>query len=136
MFEAADVHRCAHEMRPYLNELLGSDAPVVDDALADLIKRADADEKVDNLMLEVFGRHKATREWARRYLQGDEDPADIMKDLRQYIPPPGGSLPVPASGSKYRCPKGDFQWAQQFLGQSPPLCPTHKVPLDLEVPTP
>jgi hypothetical protein len=44
-----------------------------------------------------------------------------------YSPPPGIS-PVPAS-TYYVCPAGDYEWTQQRAGETPPLCPNHRIPL-------
>jgi rubrerythrin len=110
-----DIMECAFSIRPYLTNLLGTEAEEIERNLASLLERADYGEKVDHLILHLLRQHMSTREWARRY---------IGKHLRDYQQTGGNSGLVRAS-AKYFCPHCGYSWVQQFAGERPPLCKKH-----------
>lgn len=126
--ESVDIVECAWAIQPYLTDLLAVNATTVEQELARLLTSASAGQKVDNLILAALSQHTPTREWARRYLQGDADPSGTPKDLRDYSQPPGVASPVTASGPRYVCPKCGQKWIRRAAGQTPPPCTTPNCP--------
>lgn len=124
MYTSEDVLEGARSIRPMLSELLGLNAPDVDNLLADLLTAAEGGDKVDNKVLDLLARNDATRLWMRDYLRADEKDAFVV---RGYSPPPGP--PGPVSAHKYVCPYRDYTWYQRSVGQPVPKCPTHGVEL-------
>src|SRR5438128_1069113 len=54
MYQPEDILEGARSIRPYLRSLLASDADMIDREVVDLLGRAQAGEKVGNLLLDVL----------------------------------------------------------------------------------
>lgn len=119
MYLTEDILACARDIRVALLELVGDQAPIVEQALNDLLDRAAAGEKTDIPILEVLANRDPTKEWAHNYLEGDAD--DWWADqIKAYSPAPGAPTPVPAVGPRYFCPRCGRRWTQRQAGEVPP----------------
>lgn len=106
----------AREIRAYLPELLGDQAPAVDRDLAALLAQAQRGETVDDLLLRLLKDHEATYLWMGEYLS-------TRRVAKGFESLPGRSGAIAAA--KYICPEGDYVWYQRSTGQTIPRCPTH-----------
>jgi hypothetical protein len=130
MYTTKDILECAYDIRSALPHLLSDQALQVEQELTALLTRATAGEKTDVLILHLLSQHPPTKEWARRYLRGDQE-GEWIDPNRNYSTPPGASEPVPVAGVRYFCPWCGFRWIRREAGQQPPaLCPNdNKTPL-------
>jgi hypothetical protein len=69
---------------------------------------------------EVLRAREETRAWMRDH---DPEPPDVER-LTEL-----GGRPTGPLGTYYVCPKGDYDWVRENVGEEVPLCPTHHVPL-------
>jgi hypothetical protein len=132
MYPTEDILECGYDIRPALEHLLGEQATVVEQQLMALLTRAAAGEKADTLILDLLSQYQPAKEWARRYLKGDQatgwiDYSRSPGDTR----PPGQQGPVFASGTRYFCPWCGLRWIRREAGQMPPaICPNdNKTPM-------
>lgn len=125
IYESEDILQSAKAARPYLYHLIGEEAIALEEELDHLISRADRGEDVDNLILELFRKHDASREWMKSALEPGEEV------LRKYTPLPGQPKPVPAT-TRFICQvQGcEFIWVRRHVRQGIPPCPQHNRDLE------
>lgn len=117
MANEVPVVETVYAIRPYLRDLIGDAAPQVEADLLALAERAAQGEQVDVPIIDVLGRHRPTRDWARRYLGADEEGTKSL-----YQPAPG--MPAPGMATAvYVCAQCGWRWVRRAAGQPVPLCP-------------
>jgi hypothetical protein len=116
VFKPEDVLEGTRSIRPYLPDLLGTEAEEVDRQLAELLEKANTEQKVDQQILEILKSRPKTRNWMAEFLS----PKQQSKGWQQL---PGSSGAV--SARKYVCPQGDYVWYRRSAGILVPSCPTH-----------
>jgi hypothetical protein len=119
LWEAA---RC---VRPYLTGLVGSDAPIVDAAVAEILNGAhheDAESQLRSL-LESYDGTEAFLERVLEDAPSYRPPQVVAAQATQRGSLSGDSLPVDAD--KFVCPYGDFAWYLPEVGAPIPRCKTH-----------
>lgn len=123
MFTPEDVLEGARSIRPYLPELLRSEAEQVDQQLADLLKKAKAGQQVDQQILELLKSHRKTHDWMAVFLS----PKQASKGYQRL---PGNIGAV--SAQKFVCPEGDYVWYRRTARTPVPSCPNHGelIPVD------
>jgi rubrerythrin len=62
--------------------------------------------------------------------QPEEKQAEAIRGL--YNPPLGRMIQIPAGIKVYKCPECDYMWLQNKTWETPPLCPEHEIPLELD----
>jgi hypothetical protein len=116
----------ARSVRPYLNELVGADAPDVDAALADLLNNAEHDADTEHRLRMVLEAHDDTTTFLEDVL--DDVPAyrppQVLSKLTRYTDMVGDSQPV--SADKFACQRSDYVWYLPEVGVPIPRCPTHQ----------
>ena len=122
-FTPEDVLEGARTIRPFLPDLLGTEAEPVDQQLAELLGQAKAGQQDDQQILEILTSHPKTRSWIAEFLS----PEQASKGYQSL---PG--KPSAVSAPKYVCPEGDYTWFQRSAGTPVPSCPTHNCQLTLE----
>jgi hypothetical protein len=122
-FTPEDVLEGARTIRPFLSNLLQTEAEPVDQQLAHLLGQAKAGLQVDQQILEILESHPKTCRWIDEFLSSEQ----VSKG---YQPSPG--KPGVVSTPKYVCPEGDYIWFQRSAGTPVPSCPTHNCQLTLE----
>ena len=125
MYDKNDYQDGARAIRPYLKELLGAEAEIVDQQLAELLESGRRGNKVENLILETVRHYESTRRWMAEFLE-KKLPPELAQVSREYQPPLGGK---PVAAPKYACPEGDYTWYRQSVRDPVPTCPTHAVQL-------
>lgn len=125
MYNSEDVLEAARVIQPYLPDLLGAEAAIVDQALAALLAKAAAGEAVDNPILELLAERDATREWAQKFLI-DKMPPPVM---RTYDPLAGSPSVINANTFVCPAPGCPRIWHRPKAGIAPPVCPEHKISL-------
>jgi len=120
-FDPEDVLECARSIRPFLPDLLGSEAENFDRQLADLLALSKTRTPVNTKILELLTSHPKTRQWAAEFLASQ--PTSKGANSRGYERLPGSSDAV--SAPKYACPQGDYVWYRRSVGIPIPVCPTH-----------
>lgn len=120
-----DIFETARTIRPYLPDLIGSEAETVDNTLVDLLTKADAGNPVDNLILELLAERDATRKWAREFLQ-DKVPPPVT---RSYNPLAGSVSQINADTFVCKMDGCDYVWYRPKQGIEPPNCPKHEIQL-------
>ena len=129
MYQPEDILEGARSIRPYLRSLLASDADMIDREVADLLGRAQAGEKVGNLLLDVLSRNDATREWMAQFLKNHQLQYREETDTssKSFEPPAGevSALEMPI----FRCPQCDYEWRRPFVGMPIRECPVHHISL-------
>ena len=120
------VWEAARSVRPYLNELVGPDAPNVDAALAELLTDAECDEQSEYRLRMVLESHEETRIFLERVR--DDAPAyrppQVLSELTTRYSGMAG-VTGPVSADKFACPRGDFVWYRPEVRVPVPRCPTH-----------
>jgi hypothetical protein len=128
-----DILAATREIRPHLEEWLGSEAQVVDAKLAQLLEQA---QNLTEQMRGLLQTYPKTHDFLQRHL--DEKSAPTKKKVvsrGEGIPYLYGEATKVSSGIKvYICPfKGcDYRWYQQRIGETPPLCFDHNILLKEE----
>jgi hypothetical protein len=115
----------AHQIRPLLPILLDPEtAETFDHQLQTLLDQTIPN--LDTLILQHLTSTDRTRDWTRRFLQGE----NLEAILRGLPPLPGDMSPVSASRT-FICPIPDCPetWTQPSSGYRIPDCPTHNIPL-------
>jgi hypothetical protein len=124
----------AREIRPFLTDLVGSEAAgPLDDQLAELLEAAQAGQDTVAGLRALLRSDQATSAFLD----------DVLDDAPEYRPTrwqrraptrgifeglPGDLLPMHAG--KYGCPTGrDYTWYRPDVGVPVPDCPTHHVVL-------
>ncbi len=121
MYDSRYLLEAAKSIRPFLEELLDSEAYAVDAQLANLIARYNMGESVDDLIIQLLHSYDETREWIEQFF---EDSPKRFSSL------PGD--PTVPSAPKYDCPLGkDYTWYRFDSSEPIPICPTHKIKLQL-----
>lgn len=115
-FDPEKILDCARSIRPYLPELVGTEAETVDRQLADLLAQARVGDSVDAEILALLKRIPNTRNWAAEFLA----PEQFSKGFERL---PGSSGAI--SAQKFVCPYGDYVWYRRSAGIPVPTCPTH-----------
>jgi hypothetical protein len=125
-----DIVDVARTIRPYLQELVGTEADAYDREIAGLIAEARAGHDVDDELLAVLSRSPTAHAWAARVLENDRHlPPDIQQIAdRSYQPLPGAGEAVAAE--RYQCPRGDYVWYRISVSDPVPDCPTHQCALE------
>jgi hypothetical protein len=67
-FIPEDVLKGARTIRPFLPDLLGREAELVDQQLAELLGQAEAGQQADQQILEILESHPKTRSWIAEFL--------------------------------------------------------------------
>jgi hypothetical protein len=118
----------ARAIRAYLPELRANDSAEVDATIAALLIRSSRGEDVTTAVLGVLRADENTWQWFIEFAPKGL-PADVAGLAeRGFAPAPGGGEPV--SIPRFVCPVGnDYLWYRRAVGQQPPVCPTHGVPL-------
>jgi hypothetical protein len=116
------ILEAARAIRPYLARLEVPDAARTDAMLAAALAE-DADH-----VLVVLRAHDATWQWFLDFAKTGLPPDVAILRERAYDPMPGHGDPV--SAPRFECPRKDYVWYRRAVGQEPPLCPTHLVPLE------
>ena len=128
------VLEAAREIRPFLTDLVGSEAAgPLDDQLAELLEAAQAGQDTVAGLRALLRSDQATSAFLD----------DVLDDAPEYRPTrwqrraptrgifetlPGDVLPMHAG--KYGCPTGrDYTWYRPDVGVPIPDCPTHHVVL-------
>jgi hypothetical protein len=128
------VLEAAREIRPFLTDLVGSEAAgPLDDQLAELLGAAQAAQDTVAGLRALLRSDQATSAFLD----------DVLDDAPEYRPTrwqrraptrgifetlPGDLLPMHAG--KYGCPTGsDYTWYRPDVGVPVPDCPTHQVVL-------
>lgn len=123
MYTPQEILDAARTIRPELPALIGANAGVVDAEIADLLRRADEGEAVQNAVLKSLAQFESSREWVNAYLSAD-DQAVRLAAMRAYRKP--GGDPDPIEAEKYICPVAcDTVWWKQYEGEEVPECETH-----------
>ena len=115
-FDPEEVLECARSIRPFLPELLGTEAEPFDRQLAELLAQANPGQQVDDQILELLKSHAKTRQWAAEFLS----PKEVTRGFDR-LPGNMGSV----SAQKYVCPQGDYVWYRRSVGIPIPICPSH-----------
>lgn len=111
-----EVYYAARRYLPYLPQELQQ-------AMRDLLRRAQAGEKVDNAILETVSRDSKARKWLSVALLTDE----AARMGYELLPGPPG--PIPAR-SLWVCPQCGFEWRVFRRGSPVPPCPKDGLPLE------
>ena len=119
-----EVTDLARAIRPYLPNLLGSDAPKVDAKIGALLEEAETGREVDAELNELIDAFPATQAWAAEFRGA---PVPGRRPGRGFQPLPGDATPVMAT--RFVCPQGDYVWYRRSVGMAVPSCPTHNIPL-------
>ncbi len=120
--EAEMIITAAREMRQYLPALTGNNAPVIEQRLNEVFESPSlTDEELADQIVAVVRLQSSTRAWMRDYLHATSED-------RSFSATPGKGEAIPAS-NVYECPYGDLRWYRRGIGQSPPTCLAHNVPL-------
>jgi hypothetical protein len=117
----------ARAIRAYLPELRPHDASDLDGTIAALLMRAGRGEDVTADVLGVLRANENTWQWFIEFAPAALPPDVAPMTERRFPPAPGGGEPV--SIPRFVCPFNDFVWYRRAVGQEPPTCPTHGVPL-------
>lgn len=130
----APVLEAARQIRPFLTELVGSDAAgPLDDQIADLLGTAQADQDAVARLRALLRSDEATREFldevlddAPEYRPQRWQPRPTRRGIFEALP----GNPLPMHAGKYACPAGnDYTWYRPAVGYVIPACPTHHVAL-------
>jgi hypothetical protein len=116
----AGIFEAARAIRRFLEVLIPERSGAVDAELVAILTQGET-EGGELLLLEVFQRHKAMREWVAGFLRAGRDAS------RGFAMPPGD--PGFIAAERYACPEGDYSWYLSAVGEVVPPCPTHRVPL-------
>jgi len=125
-----DLLDVARSVRPYLEELTGSEAAAYDRQIAALLGAAYAGTNVEAQLSVLLERSPAVHAFAARMLEDPlHRPPDLQptRELGDYEPLPGSGSPVAAA--KYCCPMRDYAWWRRSAGTPVGPCPTHHIPL-------
>ncbi|MCU0571010.1 MAG: hypothetical protein MUF49_31140 [Oculatellaceae cyanobacterium Prado106] len=131
-------------IRPRLTDLLEDEtAQQINAQILQLLRQIQAEQPVENSLLELLAQYEPTRTEMRAILdrQNTEDERSTsisgentsILDLEltkgiTYSSLPGQSSPQPKP--KFKCPTCDYTWSRLKLGKPTPLCPQHRLPLD------
>src|SRR5215218_1411116 len=108
------------------------------------------DEEFDEHLVQLMVQDEEGRWWVKSRTTGEwhyYDSTTWIKDTPPgYEPLQGGPSTTPArapsaayerlagytpeAGTVYVCPRGDYTWSQQSMGEQIPKCPTHGIPLE------
>lgn len=128
------VLEAAREIRPFLTDLVGSEAAgPLDDQLAELLEAAQAGQDTVAGLRALLRSDQATSAFLDDVL--DDAPGYRPTRWQRRAPTrgifetlPGDLLPMHAG--KYGCPTGmDYTWYRPDVGVPVPDCPTHHVVL-------
>jgi len=127
------VWAAARSIRPFLTDLAGQDAGLLDRQIADQLNSA--------------ASRAETVVALRALLEANEDTHwflfEVLRDRPHHRPPyqqprhrPRRGIPCPAGdpgpvlhAGIYECPHGDYVWYRPEVGTPVPDCTTHHVPL-------
>lgn len=130
------VFAAAKCIRPYLEELLGSDAPTVDEELAHLLNSGGRDESVARQLRALLEERPETSMFLDAVLDDAPDfrPPQhqpvVLKAVKADGFNPLAGNHTPTSAKRYRCPVGDdYKWWSPGVGTPVPECPTHHTTL-------
>lgn len=120
--EEDDVRLAVQAIRPYLPELVGSEAPHLKRELDGLLSKADAGEPIKRPALTLLRKRRSTREWADRLLA-------TPVELRLFAPIPGSLQQVRVP--RYVCPKIGCTtvWFRFSASEKVPDCEQHRIRL-------
>ncbi len=119
VFKPEDVLEGARSIRFFLPELLEDDAVQVDSQLAELLAQAKAGQQVHEQILELLKSYPDTYNWMAEFLSEKQVSKGFEKLAGQ-----GQAI----SAQKYICPeKNDYTWYRRVIGETIPICPTHRV---------
>lgn len=126
--------------RPFLTELVEPEAVAAVDAdLARLLAEEAPAGGVAAAVREVLEAHEGTSAFLEQVLDDAPRfrPPQVISeavDRDADLAPPGYStlpgIPAPLSGTKFRCPRGDYVWYRAEIGETPERCPTHHCALE------
>lgn len=115
-FDPEEMLECARSIRPFLPELLASEAEQFDLQLAEFLAQAKTGQQVDAQILALLKSHPKTKQWSAEFLS----PKQVPKGFDR-LPGNMGSV----SAQKYVCPQGDYVWYRRSVGIPIPVCPSH-----------
>ncbi|MGX7671261.1 hypothetical protein [Plantactinospora sp. DSM 117369] len=125
-----DVLDVARTIRPYLEQLVGADAPEYDRRIAELLGSAQGGRDADDELMSLLSGSAELHAWAAQVLADEwHRPPDLQPvSERTYdaLPTPE---PTTVSARKFRCPQGDYVWWRRFVDRDPPRCPSHDTAL-------
>ncbi len=128
-----DILAVTRDISSHLEELIGSEAQVVEAKLAQLLEQA---QNLTEQMRDLLQTYPKTRDFLQRHL--DEKSAPTKKEAvsrgEGFQETLGKRVQTPYGIKVYTCPvKGcDYRWYQQRIGETPPLCYDHNIPLQEE----
>jgi len=128
-----DILAVIRNIRPHLGELLGSKAQVIETELVQLLEQA---QNLTEQMKDLLQRYPQTQAFLQQHLE--EQLASTKKKTvsrgDSFSEIPGERFQTPPGIKVYICPVTDcdYRWYQQRIGETPPLCFDHNIPLTEE----
>jgi hypothetical protein len=119
-----EMREVARAIRPYLPDLVGTDAPAADRRLAELLAE---DGDVEIGIDEVLRSSPALVAWAQDMLSDPLLRPAAAQQLVERLATGGDGELVDAE--RFTCPNGDYTWYRISVVVVVPACPTHKIPL-------
>lgn len=129
------VWAAARAIRPYLADLVGQDAGLLDSQIANRLNgAADRPDAVIELRALLEGNEE-TR-WFLREVLRDRPYHRPPYQQSRYLQRQSGGIASPAGdpgpilhAGMYECTHGDYVWYRPDVGTPVPHCPTHQTPL-------
>jgi hypothetical protein len=141
------VLEAGRAIRPYLRDLVGSQAERIDGLLSVALNREDQNG-ADAAILDALEELPPTRDWVSAFWRAGGIPPEVVKSVqpdadsavaeqRVRIAMLGGGAPpgdpvLVIPGLRYACPKGDEVWYRMDASQRVPTCSTHRMRLKRE----
>jgi transposase-like protein len=92
--------------------------------LQQLLSQIQAEEPVENQLLELLAHYEPTRQEMRTQLDRSNDSDRTTKGIG-FAPLLGDNEPQPKP--QFKCPHCDYTWSRLKLGKPTPFCPIHKI---------
>ncbi|RKZ38849.1 MAG: hypothetical protein DRR00_33865 [Candidatus Parabeggiatoa sp. nov. 3] len=128
-----DILAATRHIHPHLEKWLGTEAPVVEAKLAQLLEQA---QNLTEQMRDLLQTYPKIHALLQQYLDDKSAPTKKEAVSRgEGIPDRLGEGAQTPSGIRvYICQvEGcDYRWYQQRIGETPPLCFDHTLPLKEE----
>lgn len=116
-------------IRPQLTQLLGAQTgQQMADRLDLLMARSSAGEDVNREILTLLTDTKATQQWVtRRLSRTSKSPQEHSGQRLGRGSVPGQISAI--SAPEYKCPMCSYTWRRSRVGETPPPCKNHDIPL-------